>query len=195
MQAKNGKTSSSPKNFLWPALRKATLLTMLGAGIFSSESIQAQTSKAIKDTLSVEKTSSQNPLIFANLNTLSSDQIIETMVEEINKIRQEYNLNSIRADERLCRAAQLHAEDMTKRKYFKHNSPEGITPEQRIIKQKYIVLDYRENLATWFNINDVLHAWIMSKPHAQSIVRSNMEDIGVGYSDGKTVLLLGKEMK
>ena len=51
--------------------------------------------------------------------------------EIINAQRRENNIPEFGWDEELAKLARAHSEDMAKRKYFKHVTPEGLTPMKR----------------------------------------------------------------
>jgi uncharacterized protein YkwD len=50
-----------------------------------------------------------------------------------NQDRARYGLRRLKADSLLSKAAQGHAEDMLRRNYFSHSSPEGRTPSDRFL--------------------------------------------------------------
>lgn len=49
----------------------------------------------------------------------------------INVQREKNNLQSLGLDQKLSQIAEQHSNDMGKRNYFEHDTPEGISPEQR----------------------------------------------------------------
>jgi uncharacterized protein YkwD len=50
-----------------------------------------------------------------------------------NQDRSRHGFSALRPDALLTKAAQRHAEDMLRRKYFSHYSPEGRTPSDRFL--------------------------------------------------------------
>jgi uncharacterized protein YkwD len=55
----------------------------------------------------------------------------QTALDLVNQDRTRYRLSRLRTDALLTKAAQKHAEDMLRRNYFSHYSPEGSTPSAR----------------------------------------------------------------
>jgi uncharacterized protein YkwD len=61
------------------------------------------------------------------------DFLREMALDLANQDRSRRGLSTLRADTLLSRAAQRHAEDMLRRGYFSHYSPEGRTPSDRFL--------------------------------------------------------------
>jgi uncharacterized protein YkwD len=61
------------------------------------------------------------------------DVLRQTALDLANQDRTRYGFSSLRADPLLSKAAQRHAEDMLRRGYFSHYSPEGRTPTDRFV--------------------------------------------------------------
>lgn len=59
------------------------------------------------------------------------DSLRQMALELTNQDRMRHGLPRLRADSLLSKAAQKHAEDMLRRNYFSHYSPEGKTPSDR----------------------------------------------------------------
>jgi uncharacterized protein YkwD len=59
------------------------------------------------------------------------DVLRQTALDLANQDRARYGFSGLRADPLLSKAAQRHAEDMLRRGYFSHYSPEGRTPTDR----------------------------------------------------------------
>jgi uncharacterized protein YkwD len=59
------------------------------------------------------------------------DSLRQTALDLVNQDRARYRLPRLRTDSLLTKAAQKHAEDMLRRNYFSHYSPEGRTPSDR----------------------------------------------------------------
>ncbi|MFN3556456.1 MAG: CAP domain-containing protein [Bacteroidales bacterium] len=85
-------------------------------------------------------------------------------------------------EDRLGRAAQLHAEDMAEGNYLSHYSADGRDPGQRISQQGYNWHTYGENIARGFQSpTAVLQAWLSSEGHCRNIVSPNFTQVGLGY--------------
>jgi uncharacterized protein YkwD len=82
-------------------------------------------------------------------------------------------------------AAQGHAEDMAKRNYFEHDTPDGVTPTQRMRAAGYTGGTTGENIAYGQrDAADVVQAWIDSPGHCRNIMSGGYSEIGIGvYRD------------
>ena len=119
----------------------------------------------------------------------------------VNKERQARKLQPLKQNVKLDRSAQGHAEDMLKRKFFSHQTPEGKTPEQRIDAAGYFaepckcpfVFSYGENIAKGQQTPaDVMKAWMASKVHRDNILKTNYQELGVGFAGGMWVQNFGE---
>jgi uncharacterized protein YkwD len=61
------------------------------------------------------------------------DSLRQMALDLANQDRARRGLSTLRADALLSKAAQRHAEDMLRRGYFSHYSPEGRTPTDRFL--------------------------------------------------------------
>jgi hypothetical protein len=85
----------------------------------------------------------------------------------------------------LAAAAKLKAEDMAKRGYFAHNSPDGITPWYWLDKVGYTYSYAGENLAiNFFDSQDVNNAWMNSPSHRANILSNKYSEMGIGIASG-----------
>lgn len=87
----------------------------------------------------------------------------------------------------LERAALLHSEDMVRRGFFEHDTPDGRTPQDRILATGYVTGRGRatgENLA-WgegfrASPNEIVQGWMNSPGHKKNILRPQFNEIGIG---------------
>lgn len=102
-----------------------------------------------------------------------------------NSERGENNLPALTENAILNRAAQMKAEDMAKKSYFAHTSPEGITPWYWLEKAGYSYLYAGENLAINFiDSEDVTEAWMNSPTHRANIIHGAYTEVGTGVAVG-----------
>lgn len=90
---------------------------------------------------------------------------------------------------------------MARRGYFKHNTPEGKTPEQRIAATGYFLFScnncsihraHGENLARGQKTPDaVIQAWMKSQVHRTNILNPGFHEAGMGFSAGYWVVNFG----
>ncbi len=62
-----------------------------------------------------------------------------------NEARAEHNVDELCVQENLMAAAQGHAEDMVQRDFYAHESPEGLTPGDRLLRAGYPFATHGEN--------------------------------------------------
>lgn len=102
-----------------------------------------------------------------------------------NNARTQNGLPILTENEFLKKSAQLKAEDMAKKSYFAHTSPEGITPWYWLTKTGYKYSYAGENLAVnFFESEDVAKAWMASPTHRANIVRKEFTEIGIATAKG-----------
>lgn len=108
-----------------------------------------------------------------------------TLVNLANADRQTNNLQYLAVNPVLERAAQLKAEDMAKKSYFAHTSPEGLTPWHWFKEAGYTFVYAGENLAVRFSDSvDVERAWMNSPGHRANILNTHFKEIGIGIAEG-----------
>ena len=79
-------------------------------------------------------------------------------------------------------AARGHADDMARRDYFDHHSPEGTGPMQRAIAAGYQGGFVGENIAAGQRSPaEVVQAWIDSPGHCVNLMDPRFRFLGVGY--------------
>lgn len=126
-----------------------------------------------------------NLALLSRWNNLS-DLIASRIVALANAERASLNLPGLKENDQLKAAAQQKAEDMAKRGYFSHQSPEGETPWTWLSENGYGYLAAGENLAINFDDSRLLNkAWMNSPAHRANIVRADFQEIGVGIARGR----------
>jgi uncharacterized protein YkwD len=110
----------------------------------------------------------------------------------LNAGRLSAGLPPLRLEPRLSLAAQRHAADMTRRRYFGHDSLDGSTFLERIRRTGYLrgAGSWRagENIAWgsgWRSTpRSVTRAWMGSRGHRANILSPRFRDIGIGVAPG-----------
>jgi len=108
----------------------------------------------------------------------------------LNAERVRHGLRTLRADRRLSEAADLHARDMARRRYFSHVSLDGSTFVDRIRRTGYLngarSWTLGENLAWGVGRRSspraILAAWMASDGHRANILSRSFRDIGIGIA-------------
>lgn len=89
----------------------------------------------------------------------------------------------LRIEERLRTAARLHSDDMARRDYMDHTSPEGVGPAQRAEDAGYSAWS-GENIAMGYPTAEaVVEGWMSSEGHRANILNCDFRAVGVGAAD------------
>jgi hypothetical protein len=116
---------------------------------------------------------------------LTAEVYPATIITLTNKDRSANGLSEVTVNEKLTNAAKLKAEDMAKKGYFAHTSPEGRTPWYWFGQAGYSFLYAGENLAINFEESDAVEtAWLNSPTHRANIMNKNFTEMGVATATG-----------
>ena len=106
----------------------------------------------------------------------------------INVERSRAGVPRLRLNGALSRAAERHARDMTRRDYFAHTSPSGVTPMARVKRAGYNPSTLAENIAfgtgSWGTPAGTISQWLDSPPHRRAMLSSGVRDLGIGAASG-----------
>lgn len=114
---------------------------------------------------------------------------LETVRNEVlaavNAERRHHRLPPLVADSLLAGIAQRHADDMRRRRYYDHRSPEGTTMRTRAAALGVRRRTFGENLARGiFSPDEVVARWMGSSGHRRNILHPDFARLGVGMSVG-----------
>lgn len=105
-------------------------------------------------------------------------------------------LRAVRIEERLCKCARAHSDDMMRRGFFSHFAPENkdtgepsTSPMDRMAKAGYAGSG-SENIATASNPMGAHLMWLHSSGHHRNIL-SPWEDMGMGFSGARATQNFG----
>lgn len=102
----------------------------------------------------------------------------------VNEERQKVGLEPLKADPLMLVVAKAHSKDMFARGYFAHETPEGLSPFDRMKKAKVRFLAAGENLALGQTLN-ICHRGLMNSPgHRKNILNPAFGRVGIGILDG-----------
>lgn len=143
---------------------------------------------AVNDSLSfltVEPESNQTlALNFKTTNISVDHEAEQKMLNLVNKEREARNISKLEFSEDLATIGRSHCKDMFKRGYFSHNTPEGLTPFDRMA-QAGIEFNYAgENLALAPNTDLAMNGLMQSPGHKANILSANFHQVGIGVIDG-----------
>ncbi len=103
------------------------------------------------------------------------------VLDMTNVFRYKYKVASLKWDSQVAEVARAHSADMSKRTYFNHNSPEGLTPFDRMEAQGLNYLSAGENIASGYEDAPSVHTgWINSLGHRKNILEPAYTRLGVG---------------
>lgn len=107
----------------------------------------------------------------------------------VNRDRQLNGLTPLVEDTLLSQTAQLHAEDMLKRNYYAHITPEGKTPSDRFaqlggshgVGENIIQLTGATGIVLNYSLIEQFHkSWMYSQGHRQNLLKPDYTRIGYG---------------
>ncbi|WP_334072658.1 MULTISPECIES: CAP domain-containing protein [Paenibacillus] len=103
-----------------------------------------------------------------------------------NAFRVKKGLQPLAWNDKAAVAARLHSQDMAKRNYFEHDSPDGLSAGDRMAAQG--LKEYRtwgENIAAGYDdAIEAYNGWINSAGHRANILKSGFTTLGVGMALG-----------
>ncbi len=106
------------------------------------------------------------------------------MLALVNQERTSRGLVALQMDDALVQLARSHADDMFKRGYFAHVTPEGKDPFDRMHDAGVTYQYAGENLALAPTLQ-IAHDGLMNSPgHRANILNPNFRKIGIGVLDG-----------
>lgn len=108
----------------------------------------------------------------------------EEMLRLLNEERIKRGLAPLKMDEKIRMVARAHSEDMFRRGYFAHDSPDGVTPAERLDQAgiRYRVMG--ENLALAPDVQ-LAHKGLMESPsHRANILFPEYRKVGIGAVNG-----------
>lgn len=142
---------------------------------------------AIEDSMSfltVEPDSNSLVQLNFKTNNFSTDRKAEQeMFTLVNQERKKSGLTELSFDEKLAEVGRKHGEDMLSRGYFSHNTPEGITPFDRMDSAGVTYTYAGENLAFAQDTGIAMNGLMKSPGHKENILSPNFDKIGVGVID------------
>lgn len=105
----------------------------------------------------------------------------DSVIAATNQVRITAGLRPLLVSPLLQSASEEKALDMAAKKYFAHNSPQGIKPWYWIEKNRYNFALAGENLAiNYTDPRELLAAWLSSPEHKKNLLNPDYKDIGVG---------------
>ena len=123
-------------------------------------------------------------LPFTVTSTRPRPELEKQMLDLVNAERAANGLQPLAPDPELTEVARRHSADMFARGYFAHDSPEGLTPFDRMKDANVRFLTAGENLALAPTVS-IAHTGLMNSPgHRSNILRPTFGRVGIGIMDG-----------
>lgn len=109
--------------------------------------------------------------------------LVEQVVRHVNRQRALNGVRPVELDDRLTAAAQKHTDDMAKREYFDHKSPDGRGVSDRVRAEGYSWRVVAENIGGGISSPVALvNSWMTSPEHRDNMLGEDVVEIGVGYA-------------
>ncbi len=114
------------------------------------------------------------------------DDVRRIALEQVERARHRAGLAPVSENATLDAVAQKQAEDMLRRGYYAHTSPEGATPGDRVERSPYGAFRFvAENIAKGiFEPAEVVDRWMASRHHRANILHPLARDTGLGVAYG-----------
>lgn len=123
-------------------------------------------------------------LPFTVSNPRPRPDLEKQMLDLVNRDRVAAGLQPLAPDPEQTEVARRHSADMFARGYFAHDTPEGLTPFDRMRAANVRFITAGENLALAPTIS-VAHTGLMNSPgHRANILRPEFGRVGIGVMDG-----------
>jgi uncharacterized protein YkwD len=111
--------------------------------------------------------------------------------QQINKVRQQNGRKPLRKNEKLARVARNYSQQMARKNFFSHVSPEGSTLSQRVRSAGIYYWVVGENLFKSKNISQpvplAVKGWMNSAGHRENILYPDFAETGIGiWREGNT---------
>jgi len=106
------------------------------------------------------------------------------LLTDTNTERQQNNEPTLVLSTQLSAAATTKAQDMAKRDYWSHNTPDGTPPWSFVTATGYSYQVLGENLAAGFdNEQAAVNAWMASPPHRENLLDPSYTEVGFGFAN------------
>lgn len=120
-----------------------------------------------------------------SVSASSSDLAVTSLLDKHNDERKQFNLPALKFNPVLAISAQRKAQAMLASNCWSHYCPDGKEPWDFFHDAGYAYFVAGENLAEGFyDVEDVMTAWMNSPTHRDNILRKDYEEVGFGIVQG-----------
>lgn len=110
--------------------------------------------------------------------------LIARLLADVNRQRALNGARPVALERRLSAAAQMHSDDMARRDYFGHQSPDGRGMSDRLTSAGYPWRVAAENVSAGISSPEsTVSGWMTSPQHRQNMVDDNYIQVGIGYTE------------
>jgi uncharacterized protein YkwD len=110
--------------------------------------------------------------------------ILEELRARVNAVRRRQGLPPLARNPILDQVAQEHADDMLRRSYISHRTPEGLDPSDRARAAGYRPGAGENIVEQRFSAEEAMDAWMASPGHRRNILDPNCRELGLGLAVG-----------
>jgi uncharacterized protein YkwD len=123
---------------------------------------------------------------FASATAQLADRprVASEMLTRINEMRRRSGLRPFAQSPLLDRVSQEHAEDMLRRSYSGHWTPEGLGPSDRARASGYPAGIGENIVEQRFSVDEALTAWLESPKHRRNLFDPDSREMGLGLAVG-----------
>jgi uncharacterized protein YkwD len=115
-----------------------------------------------------------------NCTYTENPEYVQTLIDLVNKARQEVGRQPLKMNEQLTAAARAHSLDMACSDFMKHSGSDGSWTGDRVTDAGYTKPYYLELLAIGLP-QDAMNQWRIEKKDWDLVLNSRVTEIGVGY--------------
>ncbi len=109
-----------------------------------------------------------------------------TLHEAINAVRAQHGLIALQRDGAIDAVARAHSRDMATRQFFAHETPEGLTPPDRLAQGGVTYITLAGENVGLTNRNDpngeIVQSWLASPVHRQNLLAPMFNRTGIGIA-------------
>ena len=110
-------------------------------------------------------------------------RIVDRALKHLNQQRAMNGAAPLTLNTRLSDAAQKHAEDMSRRDFLDHRSPDGRGLQDRVASAGYPWRAIAENLAAGQSTPEsAVQSWMTSPNHRDNMLNRDFLEAGIGYA-------------
>jgi uncharacterized protein YkwD len=121
----------------------------------------------------------------ATAGLMDKARVQAEMLSRVNDARRRSGLPPLAHSPLLDQVSQEHAEDMLRRSYFGHRTPEGLGPSDRARADGYRSGIGENIVEQRFSTKEALEAWLDSPGHRKNILDPGCREMGLGLAVGE----------